>query len=168
MRPLTSPLDATAVRSVASFVAVVPFAIVGVIALVFVILYNLPASKERRARAMAADSLVIEANEMPEFPAAQSFGECKYSARSETHRLYQCTYLTTADFESLRQFYGAQFGTRGWTASNPYVLASHLFASWCKNGQSATIEYSQNFYSSGWNHYALAFSVGLPPEPCGV
>jgi len=137
----------------------VPFAIVGVIA---VVMYNVPTARETRARAMAADPLVMEGREIAEFPAAERLGECDYSEKGPTQRLYECKYVTKASLDQLRQFYGGELEKRGWTPSH----ASVRFANWCKNGQRATIEYAFDPASS-WR-YALSFSVGVPPYGCGV
>jgi len=137
----------------------VPIAIVGVIA---VVMYNLPTARETRARTMAADPLVVEGKEIPEFPAAQRLGDCEYSEKGPTQRLYDCKYVTNASLDQLRQFYGGELERRGWARSR----ASVRFANWCKNGHRATIEYSLDPESS-WR-YALSFSVGVPPYECGV
>jgi hypothetical protein len=146
-------------RSVASLVAVVPFAIAGIIA---VVMYNLPTARETRARAMAADPLVIEAKQIPAFPYAQQLGDCDYWAKGLTIRLYECKYTTPASLDPLRRFYGDELEKRGWTRSS----ASVRFADWCKDGQRATIEYALQ-PSRSWR-YALSYSVGVPPSPCGV
>jgi hypothetical protein len=137
----------------------VPFVIVGAIA---VVMYNLPTARETRARTMAADPLVVEAREIAEFPGAQRLGDCEYSVKGPTQRLYDCMYITKASLDQLRQFYGAELEKRGWTPSH----ASVRFANWCKSRQRATIEYAFDPASS-WR-YALSFSVGVPPYECGV
>jgi hypothetical protein len=164
--PSTSPLDATTVRPAVSFVALLPLAILGIIA-VAVVMYNLPTAKE-----MTVDPLVIEAKEIPVFPAAQRLGDCHYSAKGPKGakglaiRLYDCKYTTTADFDSVRRFYGSEFEKRGWIRSQVFVLASFHLADWCKNDQTVEITYAHDAWI-GWS-YDLSFSVGVPPNTCGV
>jgi hypothetical protein len=139
----------------------VPFAIVGIIA---VVAYNLPSARETRARAMAADPLVVAAKEMPAFTDARRVGDCNYSTKGIAQRLYSCSYVTSAGFDEVRQFYGGALERRGWTPSH----VTPPYAYWCRHEQRVDIEYDPfPLPSHGWR-YVLSFSVGVPPNPCGV
>jgi hypothetical protein len=143
-----------------ALVYVGPIAVFGVVAVILSGITHLPAGRNLRRAAMESDPVFTLHQAVAVPPFATQLGECDYSAKGLTPRLYECRYKTTASEATVRSYYATELALRGWKIANSH----DQFVSWCNGSHQATLQFEGQ--RPGWT-YALGTSVGVPPSYCG-